>query len=67
MASRDRMMTSRDRVMTSRDGVMMSRGLMNEIIILEADAMWVYYSLNSLAMFTAMSLNAKELPEKGSG
>ena len=25
--------------------------------------MWVYYSLNSLAMFTAMSLNAKELPE----
>jgi hypothetical protein len=48
--------------MTSRDGVMTSHGPIEEIVS-KADTVSAYYSLNSLAMLTAMSLNAKELPE----
>jgi len=48
-------------MMTSRGVVMTSRGVISKLEF-EADIKG-YYSLNSLAMLTAMSLKANELPE----
>lgn len=54
-------MTSCDKMMTSRGVVMTSRGVISKLEF-EADIKG-YYSLNSLAMLTAMSLKANELPD----